>query len=74
MPEDLRILGEMIRLGQLLKLAGVVQSGADTKALLEQGGVTVNGEAESRRGRQLHDGDVVSVGEQEFRVTSRSHS
>jgi ribosome-associated protein len=74
MPQDLPILGEMIRLGQLLKLAGVVQSGADTKALLEGGGVSVNGEAESRRGRQLHHGDVVAVGDEEFRVSSRSNS
>jgi ribosome-associated protein len=73
-PDDVPILGEMIRLGQLLKLVGVVHSGADTKALLEEGGVVVNGEPEVRRGRQLHHGDVVSVGEEEFRISSRSHS
>jgi ribosome-associated protein len=74
MPDDVTILGEMIRLGQLLKLAGVVHSGADTKALLEEGGVTVNGEPETRRGCQLHHGDVVEVGDEAFRITSRSHS
>jgi ribosome-associated protein len=73
-PQDVPILGEMIRLGQLLKLAGVVHSGAETKALLDQGGVTVNGEAEARRGRQLHHDDVVAVGEAEFHITSRSNS
>jgi ribosome-associated protein len=73
-PDDVPILGEMIRLGQLLKLVGVVNSGADTKALMEEGAVVVNGEPEARRGRQLHHGDVVAVGEQEFRISSRSHS
>ena len=51
----------MIRLGQLLKLAGIADTGADTKALLADAAVTVNGEPEGRRGRQLHPGDVVTV-------------
>lgn len=51
----------MIRLGQLLKLAGVVDSGGDVKALIASGGLLVNGEVETRRGRQLHRGDVISV-------------
>ena len=62
------IRGEMIRLGQLLKLAGVVGSGGDIKALLATEPVTVNGEPESRRGRQLTKGDVVAVAGQELRV------
>lgn len=48
-----------IRLGQLLKLAGLVDTGAQAKALLAAGGVQVNGELELRRGRQLAAGDVV---------------
>jgi ribosome-associated protein len=60
----------MIRLGQLLKLAGVIDSGAEIKAFLSAGPVLVNGESEARRGRQLHPGDVVRVGEQELRLTS----
>jgi ribosome-associated protein len=52
----------MIRLGQLLKLADVVADGGEAKALLAAGAVTVNGEPEGRRGRQLHPGDVVGVG------------
>jgi ribosome-associated protein len=71
-PRDVQILGEMIRLGQLLKLAGVVGSGSETKVVLSSEQVTVNGEAETRRGRQLHAGDIVRVGEDEFRVTTRS--
>ncbi len=63
--ETIEIRGEMIRLGQLLKLAGVVGAGSDVKRLLASVTITVNGEPESRRGRQLHPGDVVDVdGEQ----------
>lgn len=62
---EIPIRGEMIRLGQLLKLAGLVSSGAEAKDLLAAGAVHVNGEPEQRRGRQLGRGDVVSaVGEQ----------
>ncbi len=50
-----------IRLGQFLKLADLADTGADAKAMLEGGTVTVNGEPESRRGRQLAKGDVVQV-------------
>jgi ribosome-associated protein len=52
---------EMIRLGQLLQLAGLVDSGSDAKLLLAGGEVLVNGEPETRRGRQLHAGDVVEA-------------
>jgi ribosome-associated protein len=67
---DVPIRGQMIRLGQLLKLASVIDSGAGVKAILAAEMVSVNGEPEARRGRQLHPGDVVRVGEQELRVTS----
>jgi ribosome-associated protein len=64
------IRGETIRLGQLLKLAGIVDSGSDVKALLAAEPVSVNGQPEARRGRQLRLGDVVRVAEHELRVTS----
>ena len=59
-----------IRLGQLLKLAGVVGSGGEARALLADPAapVTVNGEPETRRGRQLQDGDLVSVQDATLRV------
>jgi ribosome-associated protein len=66
---DVAIRGDMIRLGQLLKLAGVVDSGGELKALLAESDVLVNGELEDRRGRQLHRGDVVRVGGEELRVS-----
>ena len=68
MPTDVPIRGEMIRLGQLLKLAGVLEGGGEVKAYLAATDVRVNGEPESRRGRQLAPGDVVDAGGQELRV------
>ena len=65
---EVAVRGEGIRLGQLLKLADVVASGSDAKALLAAGGVRVNGEPERRRGRQVRRGDVVGTGDQEFVV------
>ena len=65
---DIEIRGDMIRLGQLLKLAGIVVTGGEIKEFLAEGNVLVNGEAETRRGRQLTHGDVVRVGDQELRV------
>jgi ribosome-associated protein len=60
---------DTIRLGQLLKLADLVESGAEVKDVLVAGAVRVNGEPEERRGRQLHRGDVVSVeGSDEVRI------
>ncbi|HEY3827751.1 MAG TPA: RNA-binding S4 domain-containing protein [Solirubrobacteraceae bacterium] len=69
MAGDVPIRGETIRLGQLLKLAGVVDSGSEVKALLASEPPLVNGEPETRRGRQLHHGDTVSAAGQELRVT-----
>jgi ribosome-associated protein len=67
---DIPIRGDMIRLGQLLKLAGLAGSGAEARGLLVDGAVRVNDEAETRRGRQLHPGDVVSLGDEAVRVSS----
>jgi len=66
--QDIAIEGDMIRLGQLLKLSDLADSGADARALLLASAVTVNGDPEARRGRQLHRGDVVAVGGQTVRV------
>ena len=53
-------MGDMIRLGQLLKLSALADSGADAGELLLASGVTVNGEPEARRGRQRRRGDLVA--------------
>ena len=67
---DVGIRDESIRLGQLLKLAGLIDTGSDAKVLLEDSVVRVNGEVERRRGRQLRIGDVVALGGESVRVTS----
>jgi len=66
--QDVPISDEMIRLGQFLKLANLVDSGADAKPVIQGGAVQVNGEVETRRGRQLHRGDVVTVAGARARV------
>lgn len=58
---DVTIRDESIRLGQFLKLADLAESGADARELVADGAVSVNGETDERRGRQLVPGDVVSV-------------
>ena len=69
-PRDVAIrpAEEVIRLGQLLKHAGLAPSGGDARAMLEAGVVAVNGEPEARRGRQLRRGDVVAVGDDAVRI------
>lgn len=58
---DVEIDGDMIRLGQFLKLADLIGTGGEGKILISSGDVTVNGEVDLRRGRQLRKGDVVDV-------------
>ncbi|WP_026421328.1 RNA-binding S4 domain-containing protein [Actinokineospora inagensis] len=67
---DVEIRDDMIRLGQLLKLAGVADDGTHAKDLLDDGAVAVNGKPEDRRGRQIFIGDHVTVGPDEIRVTA----
>ena len=66
--QDVEIREDGIRLGQFLKLAGLADSGAHAKALLEQDAVSVNDQPEHRRGRQLAKGDLVTVGVRKARV------
>ena len=67
---EVPITGEMIRLGQLLKLAGVVDDGVQARVLIEHGEVRVDGEVDRRRGRQVRPGSSVDAGETQIRVTS----
>ena len=67
-PREVEIREDSIRLGQFLKLADLIDNGAEAKPLLMQGVVSVNGEMETRRGRQLVKGDVVTVESQSVRV------
>jgi ribosome-associated protein len=69
-PVDVPIRDESIRLGQFMKLADLVEFGSDVKELLAEGEVLVNGEQETRRGRQLQIGDVVEFDGRSVRVAS----
>jgi ribosome-associated protein len=62
---------EGIRLGQLLKLVDVVETGGAARGLLAAGEVQVNGAVETRRGRQLAAGDVVAVAGRQVRLGAR---
>ncbi|MEU4562302.1 RNA-binding S4 domain-containing protein [Actinoplanes sp. NPDC023936] len=67
---DVSIGGDMIRLGQFLKLADLIDTGGEGKILVASGDVAVNGEVDTRRGRQLHPGDVVEVQGRSARVAA----
>ncbi|KPM53377.1 RNA-binding protein [Frankia sp. CcI49] len=62
------IRDDVIRLGQFLKLADVVEAGAEVRTVLANGDVQVNGEVETRRGRQLRRGDEVTLAGVQLRV------
>ena len=65
---DFDLRGDHIALGALLKASGLASSGGAVKPMLASGEVTVNGEAESRRGRKLRAGDEIAVGTQRVRI------
>ncbi|GAA4396524.1 RNA-binding S4 domain-containing protein [Fodinibacter luteus] len=69
-PVDVPIRDASIRLGQLLKLAGVVDDGAMAREVVERGLVAVNGEVDTRRGRQVRPGDVVTLEGATLHVTA----
>ena len=60
-----------IKLGQFLKLADLVDTGSDAKGMLAAGLVRVNGDVETRRGRQLVPGDEVTLAGRTVRVVQR---
>ena len=66
--DDVPVGGEIIRLGQFLKFAGLLDSGGEVKAAIIDGHVKVNGEVDRRRGRQLQLGDIVSFAGRRMRV------
>lgn len=68
-PTDIYIQTKIIRLGQFLKIANVVATGGEAKLRIQHGDVKVNGEVETRRGRQLQAGDAVEIAGQILMVT-----
>jgi ribosome-associated protein len=67
---EVQIRDGEIRLGQLLKLAGIVYAGGEAKAFLAANRVLVNGEPEARRGRRLRPGDEVEAGDERLRIVA----
>ena len=66
--ESIRIRDEFIKLGQALKLAGLVDSGVEAKEVITSGKVKVNGETQLQRGKKIVDGDVVTYNGSQFQV------
>ncbi|MCM1308929.1 MAG: RNA-binding S4 domain-containing protein [Butyrivibrio sp.] len=67
--ETIRLREEYIKLGQALKAAGLAESGVEAKDVIAQGLVSVNGSAETRRGRKLFAGDTVLYNGKEIKIT-----
>ena len=65
---EIKIRDEFIKLGQALKLAGVVEDGVEAKFFIQDGLVKVNGEVDERRGRKVYEGDVISFNGQDIKV------
>lgn len=66
--QTVEISEDMIRLGQLLKFASLVEDGVEAREVIAEGLVSVNGEPEYQRGKQLHPGDVVTLGDATLRI------
>lgn len=66
--EIIKLRDEFIKLGQALKAANLVQDGVEAKYVIQDGEVLVNGEVDTRRGRKLYEGDVLSYQGQEVKI------
>lgn len=66
--EIIKIRDDFIKLGQAIKLAGLVESGVDAKIEIQEGYVKVNGEVEVQRGKKIHPGDIIEFDGQQVKV------
>ena len=66
--EVIKLRDEVIKLGQALKAADLVEDGVEAKYVIQDGEVLVNGEVDTRRGRKLYDGDVISFHGEEIKI------
>lgn len=66
--EVITIKDEFIKLGQAMKLAGMVDSGVEAKIVIQDGLVKVNGVVDDRRGRKLYSGDIVTFRGESFQI------
>lgn len=63
-----KLRDEFIKLRQALKAAGLVESGAEAKEVITDGLVQVNGETDTRRGRKLYAGDIITFDGEEVKI------
>lgn len=68
--ESVKIRDEFIKLGQVLKLAGLVESGVDAKFVIQDGLVKVNGNIETQRGKKIYSGDVIEFENKQIKVVN----
>lgn len=66
--ETIKIRDEFIKLGQAMKLAGLVESGVEAKIEIQEGFVKVNGEVELQRGKKIYPGDIIEFDGQQVKV------
>ena len=66
--QTIHLREEYIKLGQALKAAALVESGVEAKEVIQEGLVSVNGEVDTRRGRKLYAGDIVSFDGEEIKI------
>lgn len=66
--QEIKIKDEFIKLGQAMKLANLAESGVDAKNVIQDGLVKVNGEVETRRGKKLHEGDIIFFNSEEVKI------
>ena len=69
--EEIEIKDDFIKLGQAMKLAGLVSSGIEAKIVIQEGQVLVNGEVDTRRGKKLVSGDTFEFQGQIVKVTAK---
>lgn len=65
---EIKLRDEFIKLGQALKAAGLVQDGVESKIVIQDGLVKVNGEVDTRRGKKLYHGDVISYKGEDVKI------
>ncbi len=61
MTEEIKITTEFIKLDQLLKFAGILETGGIAKEVIQNGEVFVNGEICTMRGKKIRPGDKISL-------------
>jgi ribosome-associated protein len=70
--KEIKIYTEYVTLGQFLKIADIIQTGGEAKFYLSENVIYVNQEIDNRRGRKLRNGDVILIGEEEYKIVDEN--